>query len=148
MHRVCFPACSCVIRENLVSLNVKSLFSQTVSANNTLPCSARCSLCSALILPYCAANSEFHTFSLIATSLFVSLHRSPSVSTPKTRGNVLNPPLRAFLIQHQQSSSVCRTIPKHNLHLRLEHIAFVYTAAKYCSINNRLQTQNQAFSFR
>lgn len=100
MHRVCFPACSCVIRENLVSLNVKSLFSQTVSANNTLPCSARCSLCSALILPYCAANSEFHTFSLIATSLFVSLHRSPSVSTPKTRGNVLNPPLRAFLIQH------------------------------------------------
>lgn len=59
-----------------------------------------CSLCFTLILPYCAANSEFHTFSLVATSLFVFLRRSLSVSTPKTRGNVLNPPLRTFLIQH------------------------------------------------
>lgn len=60
----------------------KRLYLVRVSVNNTPPSSSRCSLCCTLILPYCAANSEFHTFSLEATSPFVS---------PASLGFRLNP---------------------------------------------------------
>lgn len=71
---VCIFACVQYFVSQLVTnawkrQNVASLFSQ-VSVSNTLPSS--CSLYCIELLQYCAANSEFHTFSLVASSLFLS----------------------------------------------------------------------------
>lgn len=61
-HSLGFQACSCLTHKNLVSLNAACLY-LVRRCRWTALCS-RCSLCFTLILPYCAANSEFHTFSL------------------------------------------------------------------------------------